>query len=470
MGTIHDHELLGNLFGTAEMRKLFDGDATLRAWLEVERALAEAEADVGEIPAVAAKRIAKEARADRFDMSDLAQKILITGHPLVPLIRELIKRCGSHGAYVHWGATTQDIVDTGMMLQCRAGLALLEVSVSGAIQGLLTHAKRFQATPMAGRTHQQHASPITFGFKVAIWADELMRAYDRLQSAQESLTGQFAGAVGTLASLPVRGAAIREGLCRRLGLKATAVPWHASRDRVREIAMALSELSIAAERIGFEVAHLQSTELAEASEPISAHHVGSSTMPQKRNPHASELMVAGARLLRGATTCLSSYGVHADERDLSSWAIEWIALPQAFILASGVGKHLVHVAQGLTTNVDRMAANLQLTNGQIMAESVMMQLARHVGHEPAHEIVAAAAREASVRRKDLATALLGDSRVTAGSVKVLSNPPHTEPLPGRLRGRRQIRPCCGEETGPRADRGQKTINNGPAAGAIVAGR
>jgi adenylosuccinate lyase/3-carboxy-cis,cis-muconate cycloisomerase len=395
------------------MREQFDGAATLQSWLDVERALAEAEADVGEIPTAAGARIAVEARADRFDMDALAQEILTTGHPLVPLIRELVRRCGEHGAYVHWGATTQDILDTGLILQCRSGLRLLTKDLGDAIKGLLTHAQAHRATPMAGRTHLQHAAPITFGYKLAIWTDELLRAHQRLEAVESSLTGQFAGAVGTLASLPKHGAAIRDGLCRRLGLKSTAVPWHASRDRIRDIAGALLELSIAAERIGLEIVRLQSTEVGEVSEPISAEHVGSSTMPQKRNPHASELLVAGARLLRGTVFVLDTHGVHTHERDLGSWAMEWIGVPQIFILASGCTHHLAHIARGLTADTARMATNLQLTRGQIMAESVMMRLASHIGHEPAHEVIASATRRASAQNIDLAEALLNSEVVVA---------------------------------------------------------
>lgn len=412
MGTTLDHELFSDLFGTAQMRAQFDGAATLQGWLDVERALAEAEAEISEIPAAAAARIAAEARADRFDMAGLANQILLTGHPLVPLIRELVKRCGEHGAYVHWGATTQDIVDTGLMLQCRSGLQLLSMALGDAIKNLLAHAQAHRATPMAGRTHLQHAAPITFGYKVAIWADELLRAYQRLEAVENSLTGQFAGAVGTLASLPKRGAAIRDGLCQRLGLRVTAVPWHASRDRIRDIARALLELSIAAERVGLEIVRLQSTEVGEASEPISNEHVGSSTMPQKRNPHASELLVAGARLLRGTVFALDSHGAQTHERDLASWAMEWMGVPQIFILASGCTQQLSHVARGLTVDTERMTANLQITRGQIMAESVMMRLASHIGHEPAHEIIANATRRASAQKIDLAEALLSNEVVT----------------------------------------------------------
>jgi adenylosuccinate lyase/3-carboxy-cis,cis-muconate cycloisomerase len=413
MGTTLDHELFGDLFGTAQMRALFCGTATLQAWLDVESALAQAQAEVSEIPQAAADRIAGEAKADRFDLRELSTQILVTAHPLVPLVRELIRHCEQHGAYVHWGATTQDIVDTGLMLQCRQALSLLTLHLTGAIKALLVHANRHRTTPMAGRTHCQHAVPITFGYKVAIWIDELLRARERLNKVQKSLTGQFAGAVGTLASLPGRGASIRDGLCRKLGLQSTAVPWHVSRDRIRDITAALVELSTSAERIGLEVVQLQSTEFAEASEPISAQHVGSSTMPQKRNPHASELMAAGARLLRGAVSTLTTHGVHIHERDLSAWAPEWIAIPQAFILASGVIHHLQHIAEGLTVNPDRMGANLEFTQGQIMAESIMMRLAVHVGHEPAHEIVADATRRASAQHVDLSTIIMNDERVLA---------------------------------------------------------
>jgi 3-carboxy-cis,cis-muconate cycloisomerase len=413
MGTTLDHELFADLFGTAQMRALFSGKATLQAWLDVESALAQAQAEVGEIPQKAAERIAYEAKADRFDLRELATQILVTGHPLVPLVRELVRHCEQHGAYVHWGATTQDIVDTGLMLQCREGLHLLELHLTVAIKALLVRADRHRLTPMAGRTHGQHAAPITFGYKIAIWVDELLRARERIHKTEKSLTGQFAGAVGTLASLPERGAEIRSRLCRKLGLQSTAVPWHVSRDRVRDITAALVEFSISAERVGLEVVRLQSSEFAEASEPISAEHVGSSTMPQKRNPHSSELMVAAARLLRGTASTLTSYGAHLHERDLGSWAPEWIGAPQAFILASGVVHHLRHIAEGLTVNPEQMAANLRLTRGQIMSESVMMRLAVHIGHEPAHEIVREATRHASAHQLDLSEVIMTDDRIMA---------------------------------------------------------
>lgn len=413
MGTTLDHELFADLFGTAQMRALFSGNSTLQAWLDVESALAQAQAEVGEIPQTAAERIADEAKADRFDLRKLAAQILVTGHPLVPLVRELVRHCEQHGAYVHWGATTQDIVDSGLMLQCREGFQVLGLDLTDTIKALLVQANRYRSTPMAGRTHGQHAAPITFGYKIAIWVDELLRAYDRMHKTQKSLTGQFAGAVGTLASLPERGAEMRSRLCRKLGLQATSVPWHVSRDRVRDITAALVELSISAERVGLEVVRLQSSELAEASEPISAEHVGSSTMPQKRNPHSSELMVAAARLLRGAASTLTSHGAHIHERDLGSWAPEWIGLPQTFILASGIVHHLRHIAEGLIVNPDQMAANLRITRGQIMAESIMMRLAVHIGHEPAHEIVGEATRHASAHQVDLSTVIMNDNRIMA---------------------------------------------------------
>jgi adenylosuccinate lyase/3-carboxy-cis,cis-muconate cycloisomerase len=182
---------------------------------------------------------------------------------------------------------------------------------------------------------------------------------------------------------------------------------------MRDIAAGLAELSIAAERVGAEIVRLQSTELAELSEPISPEHVGSSTMPQKRNPHSSELMVSGARLLRGALSSLGGSGIHAHERDLGAWAVEWISIPEGFILASGLAHHLRHIAAGLAVDPARMAANLQITQGQIMAESIMMGLAVHLGHEPAHEIVAAATRAASAGRAELGAVLAKDARITA---------------------------------------------------------
>lgn len=401
--------VMRDLFGTAAMREVFSSRRLVQAWLDAEVALARAQARVGVIPAAAARRIAAEADASRFDLDDLRDGIADSQHPLVPLIRELVARCGEHGGFVHWGATTQDIMDTGMVLQARDGLGLLVSDVQRACAAAQRLAQTHASTPIAGRTHGQHAVPVTFGFKAASWLDELARCRTRLERARdELLVAQLGGAAGTLASLGDDGEAVAAALADELGLRRPTATWHASRDRLRDLAHALDEVGAVGERIAAEVIRLQSTEVAEALEPAMAGHVGSSTMPQKRNPMTCEYLVASARALRGSVSTLAGAAAHAGERDMGPWALEWLAVPQAFILAASVADKLAWVLEGLTVDSAQMARNLELSNGAIMAESAMMALGRLLGHEPAHDLVMRAAKRAGSEARPLLDVLLED--------------------------------------------------------------
>lgn len=409
-----DCEVLRDLYGSAEVRALFDSRALVQGWLNAERALAGAEAEVGLIPPAAAERIAREADASLYDLAALREGVALSQHPLVPLIRALADRCGEHGGYVHWGATTQDIVDTGLVLQVRAALEPIGRDLEGARTAAARLSRTFRETPMAGRTHGQHAVPITFGLKAASWADELARCRDRLDAARrEALTAQLGGAAGTLASLGTDAPAVRAAFCRILGLDETDVPWHTARDRVRDLAHALDEIAAAAERIASEIVRLQATEVAEVREPISDEQVGSSTMPQKQNPMVSEYVVASARLLRASTAAIAASPAHGYERDMAAWAVEWIALPQALILAGGLTSKLARILEELVVDSARMRANLDLTRGQIMAEAAMMALARAIGHERAHSVVGAAARRATAEGRHLSAVLAEDPAVSS---------------------------------------------------------
>ena len=409
-----DSELLGDLFGTEEARRAFGDRALIQGWLDAERALALAEAEVGVIPTGAANRIAAEADAAGFDMAALREGITESQHPLVPFVRALTERCGEAGAYVHWGATTQDITDTGTVLQIRAALAPVERDLRRATSAAAALAARYAATPTAGRTHGQHAVPTTFGFKAASWADELLRAEARLAQARSAvLTGQLGGAAGTLASLGDDAAAVRAAYCRLLGLAEPEIPWHAARDRLRDLVHALGEIGAAAERIAAEIVRLQATEVAEVREPATEKSVGSSTMPQKRNPMICEYVIASARLLRGPLAVLESTAAHASERDMGAWAAEWVAVPDAMILTAGLLAKLAHVLEGLEVDEEQMERNLAATGGAIMAEAVMMSLARTIGHEPAHEAVTAASRRAAATGCGLRDSLLDESELVA---------------------------------------------------------
>jgi 3-carboxy-cis,cis-muconate cycloisomerase len=408
MTTTLDCGLLGNLFGTEETRAHFDTTALIQAWLDAEAALAEAEAMVGEIPRSAAERIKKEAQAELYDVASLSRGVADSAHPLVPLIRNLAERCDTEGGWVHWGATTQDIMDTGQVLQLRRALPAIERDVDLAIAHALDLADRYRDAVMAGRTHAQHAVPITFGLKVATWADELLRGRMRLHAARTGLVGQLSGAAGTLATLPERGAEIRRQYCRLLGLEEPepTVSWHTSRDRIRDLIYALDQIAVVSERIAGEVIRLQANEIAEVFEPAKPGHVGSSTMPQKRNPHLCEFLVGGARLLHGTAATMSFSTVAAFERDMGSWSVEWIAVPQAMILTSGVAEKLAYLLGGLEVDTKRMAENLTLTEGRIMAEAAMMELGRTLGRERAHALLHHAAQESASTGADFKHSLM----------------------------------------------------------------
>jgi 3-carboxy-cis,cis-muconate cycloisomerase len=411
--TTLDCAVLGDLFGSEEVRRVFDSFALVQAWLDVEKALARAEAEVGVVPVAAADRIEQEARAELYDLDELRTRVAETQHPLVPLVRALAERCGDDGGYVHWGATTQDVLDTALVLQVRAALEPIRRDLRRSKIAASALALEHRSLPMAGRTHGQHAVPITFGLKAASWADELMRCEQRLDAAAaEVATAQLGGAAGTLASLGDDAAPVRAAFCRLLGLAETDVPWHAARDRVRDLGHALAELGAAGERIAAEVIRLQATETAELAEPFGDASVGSSTMPQKRNPMTSEYLVATARVLRGAVSVLLAGPAHAGERDMGAWAAEWIAVPQALILGGGVVEKLAGIMEGLVVDGDRMRSNLGLTHGAILSEAAMMELARSLGHERAHALVTAVNRGVGVDGRTLAAALVEDDEVS----------------------------------------------------------
>lgn len=411
MPTTLDCELFRDVFGSARMREAFDTRAMVQAWLNVESALAAAEADVGVIPAPAARRIAREADVRHYDLADLRRGIERSAHPLVPVVRALSQRCGEHGAYVHWGATTQDIMDTGMVLQIREALPYLVDCAAQAREDCLRLTHAFAESPMPARTHGQHAVPMTFGLKAAGWADELGRVRERLLGARETISvAQLGGGGGTLASLGDDADGVLAAFCERLELRRPDVAWFASRDRVRDVAHALAELGAAAERIAAEVIRLQGTEVGELAEGSSEEHVGSSTMPQKRNPMRSEYLVASARLLRGSVEALFSATAHAGERDMALWAVEWLAVPQAFILGGGVAEKLRELIAALEVDPARMRANLELTDGAILAEAAMMALAGELGREEAHAVVMAASRIAGAAGRPLLDVLVEDPR------------------------------------------------------------
>lgn len=412
MPTTLDDELLRDFFGSEEQRRIFDARARLQAWLDVERALAESQAELGVIPAAAAARIAEACDASDYHLDELRGEINATQHPLVPVVHALERRVGDVGRFVHFGATTQDIMDTGQSLQLRASLNAVERDLAGALEAAAALARAHRETPQAGRTHGQHAVPITFGLKAATWLDELRRVLERLREARPRLlVAQVGGAAGTLAAYGECGLDLKRAVAARLGLSEPALSWHATRDRIGELGALASLLAAAAERIGGEIVHLQSTEVGELAEPLLGGHIGSSTMPQKRNPHASEAIVAKARIIHGLGATLLGNGSHRDERDMGAWAVEWLVVPQLMIVTGALVTDLRHVLEGLVVHPDRMRRNLDLTGGQIMAESLMMALDEAIGRDRAHHLLVELTRAADERGKPFAEIAASDPRV-----------------------------------------------------------
>lgn len=388
------------------MRGVFDSRALLQTWFDVESALAKAEAEVGVIPPWAADAIAAAARAEAFDLNELREGMKLSQHPLVPVVHALAQASGDAGRYVHWGATTQDIMDSGAVLQVRAALDLVEGTLNELEGCFADLALRHKDTVMAGRTHDQHAVPITFGLKVAVWLEELGRLQERLvQCRPRVLVGELAGAAGTLASLGADAQDVRAAFCRHLGVAAPATPWHVARDGFGEVLGLLGLLAATMEKIALEIVDLQSTEVAEAAEGFTLDHVGSSTMPQKRNPMICEYVAAGCKLVRGLVPVMQGSMVAAHERDMASWAAEWLLLPQAFIMTDGALTQLLDVVTGLEVDEARMAQNLELSSGAILAEAVMLALGRQIGRDPAHHVLREVTLEATERGVALLVAL-----------------------------------------------------------------
>jgi adenylosuccinate lyase len=386
---IIDSVFLKDLYGTAEMRAVFDDLSLLQKWLDTEAALARAEADLGLIPGYAAEEIARRARAEELDVTRIKQGVDQTVHPIVPVIRVLADACdGDAGEYIHWGATTQDIMDTANVLQVRDALAIFEKRAAELEKVLTKLALQYRDTAMAGRTHGQHALPITFGFKVAVWLAEYQRHAERLKQCKPRvLVGQFAGAVGTLASVAERGFEIQERMMHHLGLGVPRISWHTARDGMTEFVLIAGMLAATAGKIAHEVISLQATEISEVEEPFNMGKVGSSTMPHKRNPMLCEAIFALARLVANQTPSALDAMMQEHERDWARQHMEWAVIPEVCVLTDGALSLTIRVLEGLHVNPERMKQNLDELDGLMLSEAVMLALADKVGRQTAHDIV-----------------------------------------------------------------------------------
>ncbi|MDE2564842.1 MAG: adenylosuccinate lyase family protein [Burkholderiales bacterium] len=412
--TVLDSVLFRDAFGTPAMRAVFGDLAYLARCTEVEVALARAQGRLGVIPAAAASAIEQHASADALDLERLRRETDIVGYPILPLVHQLVEQCGEAGRWLHWGATTQDIMDSAVVLQLRAALALVEADIAELRRLLAALALRHRDTPMAGRTHLQQALPTTFGAKAAVWLAMFDRHAERLaQLRPRVLVGQFAGAAGTLASLGEQGLAVQQALMDELGLGVPATPWHVARDGLAEAVNFLALVTGSLGKIALDVMIMASTEFGELQEPYVAGRGASSTMPQKRNPISSELMLAASKAVRQHAGLMLDAMVQDFERATGPWHAEWIAVPESFVLSAGALHQARFMLGGLEVDAGRMQRNLGLTGGLIVAEAVMMGLAPHLGRQPAHDLVYAACRDAVQQGAPLAQVLQRRPEVTA---------------------------------------------------------
>jgi 3-carboxy-cis,cis-muconate cycloisomerase len=412
--TVLDSVLFRDAFGTPAMREVFSDHSLVGRYIEVEIALAKAEAKCGVIPPEAAAAIARHPGISALDFDLLRQETDNVGYPILPLVHQMSKQCGEAGRYVHWGATTQDIMDTAVVLQLREGLRLIENDIAELRRILADLSRRYRDTPMAGRTHLQQALPVTFGYKAAIWLAMFDRHAERLaQLKPRVLVGQFAGAAGTLASLGGKGFEVQHALCEELGLGVPVSTWHVARDGLAEAVNFLALVTGSLGKIALDIMIMASTEFAEVYEPFVKGRGASSTMPQKRNPISSELMLAAAKAVRQHAGLMLDAAIQDFERATGPWHAEWIAIPESFVLTAGALHQAKFALGGLIVDAAQMAKNLDLSRGLIVAEAVMMGLAPQLGRQEAHDVVSDACRRANEQHITLAQALLADPQVTA---------------------------------------------------------
>ncbi len=411
------------------MRAVFDERAYFQRMLDVEAALARVQARLGIIPADAADAITRAAVVENLSTDELAASARNVGYPVVGLVAGLSRAAGEAGGWTHWGATTQDIMDTATVLQVRQGLTLIRTALAGMVTALAAQAEKHRHTVMAGRTHLQQALPITLGLKCAVWAQPLIAHVHRLDELRPRVEQvSFAGAAGTLASLGDRGVAVMEGLAAELGLAAPAAPWHVCRDGLAETVAFLGLVCGSLAKLATDIILLAQTEVAEVAEPYVAGRGSSSTMPQKRNPIASEYILAAARTVHALVPVMFGAMAADHERATGPWQAEALVLPQAFVLTHGALLHAGAIADGMVVDAARMRRNLDLTGGLIVAEAVMMGLAPQIGRGEAHHVVKHACDAALAERIPLADALAREpmvaERLDRAAIERLTDPAH----------------------------------------------
>ena len=418
MSATRSQRLLDCQFTTEEMRAVFSDHGRLQGMLDFEAALSRAEAHTGAIPASAASVIVECCRAEAFDVETLAAAAASAGNPAIPLVTELTalvaERDTEAARYVHWGATSQDAMDTGLVLQLRRALECFERDLERLSRALASLARAHAATPLAGRTWLQQGPPVTFGLKVAGWLSAIERNRSRLGQARERVLAlQFGGAVGTLAALGEHAEATAAALAGELRLALPALPWHAQRDRFAEVATLLGLVVGSLGKIARDISLLAQTEVAEAAEPSAQGRGGSSTMPHKRNPVSSAVVLAAATRVPPLVATMLGAMVQEHERGLGGWHAEWETLPEICTLTAGALAQTLATIEGLRVDAPRMAANLEITRGLILAEAVSIELGRYVGRQAAHGLVERACERAANEGRPLSEVLAAEAEVSA---------------------------------------------------------
>lgn len=409
-----DSKLFKDEYSTPEMRAVFSDESLMQKWLDCWAALAKAEADAGIIPKKAAEIISDKAHWQNMDFDKIREGFQKTSHPLMPQIRNFTDVCGEEaGHWIHWGATTQDIMDTANVLEMKEAWELIQKSLRHLLKLTLQRAEENKELPMAGRTHDQQAVPITLGYKFAVYADELGHHLERMKEAYKRIfRGQFGGAAGTLDSLGKKGIAVRKGFCHYLGLEDPTITWHVGRDGYAEYASILAMIAGTIGQIVTEVIHLQATEVGEIEEGFSMGKVGSSTMPQKRNPMISENVAANVRVIQQNAALAFSAMVQEHERDMTFWQAEWSYIPQITLLLSYCLSRAEQIMSQMIIHKDRIHENLHLTKGLILSERCMLALGESLGRQTAHEIVYESCMKAFNEHLPLYDVLIQDHRVT----------------------------------------------------------
>jgi len=399
------------------MGEVFSDAARVQRMLDFEAALARAEARSGVIPAAAAAAIASKCKAELIDTDALATATAASLNPAIPLVKQLTalvaKDDPEAARFVHWGATSQDANDTGLVLQIREALDVLHPDLDSLSLGLEGLAEKHRSTLIAGRTLMQHALPTTFGAKVAGWLDAVTRHHERLVEVRlRAFNFQFGGAVGTLAALRGKGLEVARALARELHLGIPTMPWHTERDRIAEVATTLGLLVGTLGKIARDISLHMQTEIAEIFEPAGEGRGGSSTMPHKRNPVSAAVVLSAATRVPGLVSTMLSAMVQEDERGLGNWHAEWETLPEIFRLTAGALHQMATIVPDLEIDVARMRRNLDATQGLIFAEAVTMSLGNHIGKSAAHELLEAASRQVRESGEQLREVLAHNPVVT----------------------------------------------------------